>query len=386
MPEQNRIRPATCGIALYFMLGVLDVLNIAAIGSALKIAALLPLLLMLFQLKDLRLRIHPLLLWQTAFWFLAVTSLFYSVSYIQTVTANITLTLNLMLVLVLGTMVPFNDRELKVMQKAMLLGCWLQIVMTFLFADFSAAGRMTLRFGESAQDHNNNNAFFLFAFSYYCYHFLNDRQGRHLAAALLILFMVLMSGSRGALLAYILTVFSLICVYVRNKKNAKKTILSVAVFILVVVLLFEWGLTKLPESVAIRFSWKYLQEKGSTGRTDTWMYLWNRFANADFWTMLFGHGYGSTIIVNEFNHNVAHNLYIDNLITLGFVGLFLQIASQATVLWIFYKRKKYEFFGAYIGMIGMCMSLSLTACKPLWNMMLIALAIDCNEFEALSDK
>ena len=100
--------------------------------------------------------------------------------------------------------------------------------------------------------------------------------------------------------------------------------------------------------------------------------------------MLFGHGYGTTTLVNQMNHRVAHNLYLDNLITLGLFGVILQVASQCVVLWIFHKRKKYALLGAYIGMLGMCMSLSLTACKPLWNMILIALAIDCNSSDAPS--
>lgn len=384
MSGQNRIRPVAYGIALYFVLGVFDALNIAAIGSALKIAALIPLCLMLFQLKELRLRLHPLLLWQTAFWLLALVSLFYSVAYTQTLMADITLTLNLLLVLLLGTMVPFNDKELVFIQKAMLFGCWLQIVMTMLFADFSAAGRLTLRLGDSTQDHNNNNIYFLFAFAYHCYHFLCNRKGKDLAAVILILVLVLFSGSRGALLAYLLSFFALICINFRARKNAGKTILLVSVFVIVMLLIFEWTLKKLPESVAVRFSLEYIKEKGSTGRGEAWMSLWNTFIHADFMTMLFGHGYGTTTIVNEYNHHVAHNLYIDNLTTIGVVGIFLQVVSQGTVLWIFYKRKKYEFLGAYIGMIGMCMSLSLTACKPLWNMMLLALAIDCNECEAVS--
>ena len=152
---------------------------------------------------------------------------------------------------------------------------------------------------------------------------------------------------------------------------------------IVMLQVFGWSLTKLPESVAIRFSRDYLMEKGSTGRSEAWLSLWNTFVNADFWTMLFGHGYGTTTIVNEYNHHVAHNLYIDNLTTLGLVGMFLQVVSQGTVIWIFSRRKKHALLGAYIGMIGMCMSLSLTACKPLWNMMLLALAIDCNESESL---
>jgi O-antigen ligase len=134
----------------------------------------------------------------------------------------------------------------------------------------------------------------------------------------------------------------------------------------------------MPARVAQRFSWDYIAENGSSGRTKIWKFLIRHYSGDSILRMIFGHGYGTTALVNTMNGRVAHNLYLDNLITLGVVGMILQIASQCTVAWIFHKRKKYALLGAYIGMIGMCMSLSLTACKPLWNMILIALAIDCN--------
>ena len=60
MLERNRIGPVAYGLAFYFLLSVLDTLNIAAVGSFLKIVALIPIGLLLFQLKDLRLKLHSL--------------------------------------------------------------------------------------------------------------------------------------------------------------------------------------------------------------------------------------------------------------------------------------------------------------------------------------
>ena len=51
---------------------------------------------------------------------------------------------------------------------------------------------------------------------------------------------------------------------------------------------------------------------------------------------------------------------------------------QGSVAYILFKRRNYPLLGAYMGMIGMCMSLSLVAYKPIWNIMLLALAIDAN--------
>ena len=157
-----------------------------------------------------------------------------------------------------------------------------------------------------------------------------------------------------------------------------RKIFAVAVVLIVMALSFDFILSLLPESVSVRFSLEYLEEKGTVGRGRTWAFLWNYFKESNMLRMLFGNGYGTTALINEIKHRVAHNLYLDNLITLGIVGLMLQLSIQGTVLHIFRKHKKYELMGGFIGMMGMCLSLSLTASKPIWNMMLMALALDCN--------
>ena len=139
MHDRSRIGPVAYGLSFYLLLSALDTLSISAVGSFLKIAALVPLGMMLLQVKDLRLRLHSLVVNQIAFWLLAMVSLFYTVSFDRTFSVDTTLTLNLLLVLAMGAMVPYNREELDLIQKAMLWGCWLQILLTLVFADFSAA-------------------------------------------------------------------------------------------------------------------------------------------------------------------------------------------------------------------------------------------------------
>ena len=382
MLERNRIGPVAYGLAFYFLLSVLDTLNIAAVGSFLKIVALIPIGLLLFQLKDLRLKLHSLVALLVAFWLLAIISLFHTISFDRTFAVDTTLTLNIVLILALGMMVPYNREELDLLQKAMLWGCWLQILLTLVFADYSAGGRLTLRFGASDQDQNNNNTYFIYAFSYHCCRMLSGRDKKQIIPVLVMLTMVLLSGSRGALIAFALVFFFQICLYFGNSRHAMRKIFAVAIVLIVVALSFDLIMGLLPESVSMRFSLEYLEEKGTVGRGRTWAFLWNYFKESNMLRMLFGNGYGTTALINEIKHRVAHNLYLDNLITLGIVGVTLQLATQGTVLHIFRKHKKYELMGGFIGMMGMCMSLSLTASKPIWNMMLMAMALDCNPVSA----
>ena len=123
MYDRSRISPVTYGLAFYLILSALDALSIVYFASVSKILALVPLVLLIFSLKELRLRFHSLFFIQIAFWFLAMVSLFYTVAFDRSILACITLTLNLTMVVVFGVMVPYNQRELDLIQKAVLWGC-----------------------------------------------------------------------------------------------------------------------------------------------------------------------------------------------------------------------------------------------------------------------
>lgn len=377
MQERKRIRPIVYGLALYFLLGATDSLNIGALGSLLKAVAMIPMALAMLDLKHLRLRAHPLLGLQVLFWFLAVASILYSVDASRTLSSCMTLTLNLVLVFLLGWMEQYNERELRLLEKAMLWGSWVTVGLILAFSNLSTEGRLTMQLGATTQDQNYINGYFLYAFSYHCNRFLVGRRKKHLIPAVFLLVVVLMTGSRGALLAFVMTGFVQICIFFSDSKHAVRNVLIVAVLLVFLGLIFDVILEQLPPTVAQRFSWEYIATKGTVGRSRIWNYLWKRFCNNSMFRMLFGNGYGTTTVVNEMNHYVAHNLYLDNLTTLGIWGVLLQLATQFTTGVLLLKHRKYALLGAYVGMMAMCLSLSLTAYKPIWNIMLLALAIDC---------
>ncbi len=375
---QQPIRPVVYGIGFYFLIAATDSFQIDTIGSLLKIAAFLPLVLLLFNVRSLKIRFSPLLILQLLFWILAVLSFFYTVSIDRTLASVETLTLNLLLVFCLGILKEYNDRELQLMKKCLLLGGWLTILLMLVFADYSAGGRLTLLLGQDSQDQNYINGYFLYAFSHHCCQLLLKQKKIHILPTVLILAIVLLTGSRGALLAFVAVIFCFVCLLLVRTEHKFRNIALVVLLIALLSFSFDLILTQMPESVSQRFSWDYIAEKGSTGRTKIWRDLLRHYSTDSIPRMLVGHGYGTTPIVNTFGR-VAHNLYLDNLITLGIAGLLLQLLSQGTVLLILLKNKEYPLLCAYIGMIFMCLSLSLTAYKPIWNIMILTFAINVYE-------
>ena len=377
--NNEAIRPVVYGLGFYFLCSGADSFQIGSIGSFLKLVAFIPLALAFLDIKSWKIRICPTLVAQLLFWLLTVVSIFYSVSPTKTFSSVQALTLNLALVFCLGIMERYNEKELLFLQRALLLGGWITILMLLLFSDFSLNGRLTLLLGEKTQDQNYINGYFIYTFSWHCSQLLMKKKKIHILPTLAILSMVLLTGSRGALLAFLAVVFFHVCIMFINSRHKVRNILLVVLLIWLLLVVFDAVLAQMPENVARRYSWDYIAEKGTTGRTQIWRFLLGHYAHDSVGRMLFGHGYGTTILVNTMDGKVAHNLYLDNLITLGIPGMILQIIIQSTIVYILHKRRQYPLLGAYLGMIAMCFSLSLVAYKPLWNVMLLALAIEENE-------
>lgn len=372
---QQPIRPVVYGIGFYFLLAATDSFRIGTIGSLLKIAAFLPLLLLLFDVSSLKIRFSPLLILHLLYWLLTLFSLFYTVSADRTLASAKTLTLNLLLVFSLGALLEYRVSEIQLMKKCLLLGGWITILLMFIFSDFSVQGRMTLLLGQDSQDQNYINGYFLYAFSHHCSELLLKKKKIQIIPTAVILATVLLTGSRGALIAFAAVLFAHVCILFSNSKHRFRNILLVALLIVLIFIIFDYILDQMPEQVAQRYSWDYIAEKGSTGRTKIWNFLLHHYSNSSIPRMLFGHGYGSTPLINTLNNRVAHNLYLDNLITLGIMGLLLQLLLQGTVLLILFRSKERILFCAYIGMICMSLSMSLTSYKPIWNIILLAFVL-----------
>ena len=372
------IRPVVYGLGLYFLVAGTDSFQIGTLGSLLKVVALIPLALAFLDIRSWKIRISPTLAVQLLFWLLAVVSIFYSVKPDKTFSSVKILTLNLAMVFCLGILEEYNTRELLVMRRALLAGGWVTIVLMLLFSDFSVHGRLTLLLGEKSQDQNYINGYFIYTFSWHCSQLLLKKKKIHMVPALFLLAIVLLTGSRGALIAFLLVFFAQVCFMLANTRHKIRYIFLTALLIGLLLAVFDLILEQIPENVAQRYSWDYIAEKGTSGRSRIWRFLLGHYAGDSIGRMLFGHGYGTTWLVNTMDGRVAHNLYLDNLITLGVFGLTLQLLLQGTVIRILYNRRQYSLLGAYFGLMGMCLSLSLVAYKPIWNIMLLALAIDNN--------
>ena len=131
-----------------------------------------------------------------------------------------------------------------------------------------------------------------------------------------------------------------------------------------------------------RFSPDYVEENGTTGRKDIWIYLIHLFLQSSPLRELFGYGAGVTSFVNRMNTrmagHVAHNLWVDELITGGLTGLFLLLLIHAVFMYTAIKCRDTFTIAAFMGFLIMCLNLSITSYKPMWNCMILIMLINKN--------
>lgn len=377
------IRPAAWGLSIYFLLMAMDSFDMSINSSLLRFVVLVPVLLSMIQLGDSHLYFHPLIILHGLFYCLVLISAFYTISQPQTIRAIITLSLNTLLIIMMGVMTDFNRSEIRLLEYALVTGGWIMAALMFLFADYSG-GRLTLKMGEVAQNQNYIYGYLTFTMMFHLLRYYDRRKLIHLFAAIAIIVIIFLTGSRGSILSIAIGLILVSVHGVTQSENRARNLTLLFVLVAVLAVMSKLLLEHMPPEVAARFSLDYIEEKGTTGRLSTWKALWHQFYHAPVFRELFGFGYGTTRLLNTYNGNVAHNLYLDNLISLGLLGMILQISVQICCMVTLYKARRMTAFFTYISLVVMCFSLSLTSYKPIWNMMIMALIYAKNNALALT--
>ncbi len=374
--KDQEISIVTICLGVYFMLMVFDSIPIFGIGSILRIMILLPVgAIILIKLRSNLELNAQIVLFSIYVLFLAFSYL-YSINRDETFKQVTRVLLNMGVILCTGGMYDYNKREIDFLKMSLVTGGIITILLTLLMADRSAGGRLTLSINGAVQDQNFLNGYIFFAYIYFLCQVMEKKRILMIIPVGGIIVFSLMTGSRGALLALGgISAVIVFCVFYQEKRIRLSTFVIVAIAILLLALLYEPILSILPEEVAKRYTSEYIEEYGSTGRTEIWKYLINRFVQSDVFRTLFGYGFGTVAYLNEYNHLVAHNLWIEHLLAVGAIGEILFVLMQVSYIRAAWRTKDIFIFSAYAGYLIMMLSLSLLCYKPIWNCMMMILII-----------
>lgn len=189
----------------------------------------------------------------------------------------------------------------------------------------------------------------------------------YLALTVFEIVAVFMSGSRGALLGVLLAV--VVTIFMLPKKNLK-TILKIFVFsALAVIVVVQYLLPLVPESVLQRFTVENLQESGGSNRSAIWEAGFEAFSQGSAMRLLFGFGpHGLNVA-----RTTMHNQLLQVLVDYGIIGAGLFLFLLCAIFRSLYKNNR-SYLGGYLGMILLSMTLTMPASyKPLWVLMIMAM-------------
>lgn len=272
------------------------------------------------------------------------------------------------------TLRKYTDKEIRIFELVQLLLLCILIFLGLSGDNDDYAGaygeRTTISIFGGISDPNYFTGFFIFPTAV-ALKYIAENKFRWFCTALVLLgsYVVLLSGSRGGLLALIVTVLAFAFIYTKDIRRK----LAAAVIIIAAGMIF-WltVLPLLPESVSERFSVQDVIESRGTYRGDIWASMLNEVKNST-WELFSGRGISAQhrMIVNgKMQSVVAHNHFIQTLYNEGLFGFIAFMAVSAAAVIRNLKRRSHISAGI-IGLLALSMTLSINpSIKSYWNLLI----------------
>lgn len=183
---------------------------------------------------------------------------------------------------------------------------------------------------------------------------------------------ILMTGSRGALVMFAAMVVIWILCGDFKPRNKALTILTI---ILVLVLFKTFFVQFLPRTVTNRLTLEAIQSSRGSGRYNVWLLAWNVFKNSNIGRILVGYGFNSFLSVVQYGsygghqNLLAHNVVIQTMIEGGIIGLVLLIRMMYSQIRIAFKSNDNVMKFAVIGLFVASLSIDMEVTR-IWGFIL----------------
>ena len=268
------------------------------------------------------------------------------------------------------TVKKYNENEIKAFEIAQLMLLFVMICLGFAGADWYG-GRNTMTIFGATSDPNYFIGFFILPTTVALKKLRENKIYAVICSVMILLtgYIVLSSGSRGGLLAWIVTVVSYVFI---NAKSAKQRLIGMAAAFFAAVALWTIVIPLLPETVSSRFSIEAVLKSRGTARADIWESMFETIRNST-WELLSGRGitaYHRMVVDGRVEYVVAHNQFIQALYNQGILG-FLSFALMSFAAVLRNIKKRGYISSAMLGMLALAMTLSVNpSIKSYWNLLI----------------
>lgn len=235
--------------------------------------------------------------------------------------------------------------------------------------------RETLVILGTKTDANEFTSLFVVSLPVAMHHFLNEKGIIKKIICFIVLvaglYVVLMGGSRGALISLVVALVITVC---STKKISPRIIVMVLLIgMLMIVIIPKYVLPHIPQETLARLSLEALQSDGGSGRSQIWVNALHKFGERNPLNWIFGCGYGGlTASYLAVDTSTMHNQYLQQLVSYGILGTVLYLRLIYLAFMQVLKRHR-RYLGAFIGIMVMAMTLTFgPSYKILWIMLFMA--------------
>lgn len=383
--DSNKVTPVGLAVAVVFASGPFLYLNIGGRGIFLYIAALL-LAMMAFQVV--------LAYWKLTFRVTCVMALYAATVIWQAITflwspatsGDVLYDFAKIVVFMLLICTrSYTDKDKTLIASAQAIVAVVLVVVMLSSSYVTAQGRFSFDLFGTQQDPNYMCYFLMMPF-FWCFDAVLSRKlystFRVVISIVLVVILAvgfLATGSRGALLGLLAGIVVYFAAY--SKMGIKK-IVTMIVFALLAMLLFDKILSFLPEEVAERFELENILASEGSGRYEIWADYIDKM-KGDPLLLLVGHGsYLCTTMT------ATHNYILEVLFEMGICGLLLSVCFYTAVISDIIKRRKWTQLATITCALVTSLSLSVNTMLQFWLciMSIIVLGSPYNEVPLIEKK
>ena len=285
--------------------------------------------------------------------------------------------INNAIMFLLFSMISFEKNEIEIFKKSIIFGVGaLLLYMMFVPGAVSYSEyqhRLTLNAGKEGLDQNYLAGLMLMAFGFVFYKICNAKQKKQqkvlsIIFCGLIVYFVLLAGSRSGLIALLL--ISILSIRASWKMRLKIGIPLLIVFLIGLPILARY----LPQELMERFSLSALtgQEAESASRLIIWEKALNSLKGVE---IIFGYGVGAsqTVVGNVLGLGkdmAIHNHYLAMLVEMGCIGFLLinfLILKMNKEMW----KKDKSIATSFLGIMIMAFFIDVLTTKFFWTAMIL---------------
>ena len=360
---------------IYFALLPLEFVSLFPGVSVGRLAAFALIIMALLQIRNWKIRWDIPLLSLWTFLTVCLISFFSLNNPGDQLNTYGTVFLNATIVIIAYSL-SFSEVDASLWRRALILTAILlgfaAIISPGKVGDEWVSGRIVPNLFGSQQDPNEFCGYYLLPVSFFTYELVRNRKFAFCIPIVFCLYTVVMTGSRGGLLAVGFSAILAVLFAVKNNRHVVLISIVSITLLIIVVLSFDVILNMLPAAIRSRFLLTDSNMASADSRLAIWDQLLNSFVNSNLFQQLFGHGFGSTILYNT-ERLVAHNVYIELLFDVGALGLltFLGVVVSACIRLM--RNRDYVLLSSIAGELVLISSLSSFWSKTLWGLFILAL-------------